>query len=99
MAKGVKTGGRVKGSINKATAISKAITAELIEEAKQAGKTPLAFMLDAMNDVGLEMPERLRAANNAAPYIHPKLATTEVKHSGAIEFKSITRRIVKHPID
>lgn len=74
MAKGVKTGGRKKGTPNKATATKAA-------EIAASGVTPLDFMLQTMRDAGKDFEVRLDAAKSAAPYVHPKLAAIE--HTGA----------------
>jgi hypothetical protein len=85
MAKGVKTGGRKKGTPNKATA-------EVAKAVADSGMTPLQFMLDVMR--GTPPPDadaaaiiafttlRFEAAKAAAPYVHPKLSSIE--HSGSI---------------
>lgn len=68
-----KTGGRKKGTRNKATA-------EKAAEIAASGLTPLDYMLSVMRDETVPRPERVDAANKAAPYIHPKLASIE--HTG-----------------
>lgn len=73
MAKGTKTGGRQKGTPNKATA---AKAAELAE----SGLLPLDFMMAAMRDETKDFEVRLDAAKSAAPYVHPRLAAIE--HTG-----------------
>lgn len=73
MAKGAKTGGRRKGTPNKASA-AKAV------EIAESGVTPLDFMLTVMRDPAKEFDVRLDAAKSAAPYVHPKLAAIE--HTG-----------------
>jgi hypothetical protein len=65
-----KTGGRKKGVPNKATAAREA-------EIKQSGLTPLEFMLKVMRDEDASRKERMRAAADAAPYVHPKLSSIE----------------------
>ena len=67
-----KTGGRQKGSTNKATAVREAAIAA-------SGLTPLDFMLKALRDEGNDFLTRFEAAKAAAPYVHPRLASTEVK--------------------
>lgn len=74
MAKGVKTGGRKKGTPNKATAAKAA-------ELAASGELPLDFMLNVMRDPAKDFEVRLDAAKSAAPYVHPKLAAIE--HTGA----------------
>ena len=73
MARGQKTGGRQKGSRNKATAAKE-------KEIAKSGKTPLEFMLDVMRNQGQDEAVRLDAAKAAAPYVHPRLAAIE--HTG-----------------
>jgi hypothetical protein len=87
-AKGEHRGGRKKGTPNKATAYRQG-------EIEQSGLTPLAYMLEVMRDEAAEPNVRIDAAKSAAPYVHPKLSTTELKHSGSVKFTSIVRRIVK----
>jgi hypothetical protein len=73
MARGQKTGGRSKGTPNRAsTAKAVAIAA--------SGLTPLDYMLQVMRDESNTQDVRIDAANKAAPYVHPKLASVE--HSG-----------------
>jgi hypothetical protein len=73
MAKGQKTGGRQKGTPNRATAAK-------AQEIAESGLTPLQFMLDVMRDPSQEYPVRMDAAKSSAPYVHPKLASIE--HTG-----------------
>lgn len=54
------------------------VTQETREAIKASGLTPLDFMLSVMRDDDEDMPRRLAAANMAAPYVHPKLASVEV---------------------
>ncbi len=71
-----KTGGRQKGTPNRATAAK-------AEEIAASGLTPLEFMLGVMRNDEQPFPVRLDAAKSAAPYVHPKLAAIE--HSGKLE--------------
>ena len=73
MANGKKTGGRRKGTPNRATAAR-------AEEIAKSGLTPLDFMLQKMRDLKAEDAVRLDAAKSAAPYVHPRLAAIE--HTG-----------------
>ena len=75
MAKGRKTGGRRKGTPNKATAVRQA-------EISASGTTPLDFMLEVMRDDQNDLATRLDAAVKAAPYVHPKLAAIDHSHQG-----------------
>lgn len=72
MAKGIKTGGRVKGTPNRATKAREEIIA-------RSRATPLEFLLDVMQDDEKPLDVRLFAAKAAAPYVHPRLSSTEVK--------------------
>lgn len=69
---GKKTGGRQKGTPNKASLAHAAKIAE-------SGLTPLDYMLGILRDEGADVTRRDWAAEKAAPYIHPKLATVEQK--------------------
>lgn len=82
MAKGEKTGGRQKGTPNKATA-------KLVEEVRATGETPLEYKLRVMRDPTVDHDRRDKMAIAAAPFIHPKLAAIEHtgKDGGAIEME------------
>jgi hypothetical protein len=77
-----KTGGRKKGSTNKATASREA-------EVRASGLTPLDFMLTMLRDVAQTLDNRMWAAEKAAPYVHPKLANVE--HSGGLDVTTQTK--------
>lgn len=64
--------GRPKGAVNKATAARQA-------EIAASGLTPLDFMLNRMRDESMDEEARFEAAKAAAPYVHPRLAATEIK--------------------
>ena len=64
-----KAGGRQKGTPNKATAKREADIAK-------SGKTPLQFMIDMMRNPKADKAMRMDAAKSAAPYVHPRAATT-----------------------
>lgn len=85
MATGKKTGGRTKGTPNKASAKREA-------EIAKSGLTPLQFMLQVMRDDTRPDDMRLEAAKSAAPYVHPKLAqvemTTPPDNPFEVKFKS-----------
>jgi hypothetical protein len=80
----VKTGGRKKGSRNKATV-------KKTREIAASGETPLDYMLALMRDPRQAQEVRLDAAKSAAPYVHAKLAAIEHtgKDGGAIEIVEI----------
>jgi len=64
--------GRPKGAISKSTRA-------IVEGAKSAGMLPLDYMLAVMRDREAETGRRDDMAKAAAPYLHPRLASTEVK--------------------
>ncbi len=72
---GIRTGrpkGRPKGSPNKATAAK-------VAQIEASGLTPLDYMLTLMRNDQLPSDVRFEAAKAAAPYVHPRLASTEIK--------------------
>jgi len=73
MAIGRKTGGRTKGTPNRATARRES-------EIAQSGITPLQYMLKVMRDEEADKERRDDMAKAAAPYVHPKLAS--MQHTG-----------------
>ena len=79
MAKGRKTGGRMKGSLNKKTVAVKAIMAEAIDSAAAVGKqmTPLEVLLSYMNNPATSDRVRIECARAAAPFCHPRLNAIE----------------------
>jgi hypothetical protein len=85
MASGRKTGGRTKGTPNKATAARQ-------EEIAQSGVTPLEYMLSVMRDEQAPADRRDDMAKAAAPYVHPKLAAMDVnaKLSGSLTYRVVS---------
>ena len=77
MARGIKTGGRKKGSLNKKTIFR-------AEAAQKLRLTPLEFLLSVFRDETKDIAIRLDAAKCAAPYVHARLQTTTVQ-SGPIQ--------------
>jgi len=74
-------GGRRPGAGRKSGSLTRR-TREIAEQAAGYGITPLEYMLAVMRDCD-EPPERRdEMAKAAAPYVHPKLAATELQHSG-----------------
>jgi hypothetical protein len=73
MAVGKKTGGRSKGTPNKATARRE-------KEIAKSGDTPLDYMLKVMRNPKADASRRDDMAKAAAPYVHPKLAAHQ--HTG-----------------
>ena len=57
-------------------------TVELALKAAEEGITPLEYMLQILRDDKQPHEERKWAAEKAAPYMHPRLQTTELKGTG-----------------
>jgi hypothetical protein len=70
--------GRPKGRKNRKTEER----LEHVKELAKAGLTPLEYMLAVMRDEKADEERRLDAAKSAAPYVHPKLAQTELNVKG-----------------
>lgn len=73
-------GGNRPGAGRKAGAPNKA-TAKQREAVKKSGLTPLDYLLIVMRDKDVPREERVDAANKAAPYVHAKLSSVDVKSS------------------
>ncbi|MBZ5761573.1 hypothetical protein LAV84_18335 [Rhizobium sp. VS19-DR104.2] len=86
MAIGKKTGGRQKGSRNKATARRE-------REIAKSGTTPLEYMLKVMRNPRADSARRDDMAKAAAPYVHPKLASLQHtgKNGGPIQTVDLTK--------
>lgn len=54
-------------------------TEERLAAIEESGLTPLEYLLMIMRDENIQRATRMDAAKAAAPYIHPRLASTEVK--------------------
>jgi len=67
--------GRKKGQVSEQTKRRK----EIMVKAAAEGITPLEFMLAVLRDENADFSERYKAAVDAAPYIHPRLASTKVE--------------------
>jgi hypothetical protein len=72
------TGGRQKGTRNRATAEARAA-------AEAIGILPLTYMLEAMRDAKADQKRRDAMAIAAAPYLHPKLSTIDAKLNGVAQ--------------
>lgn len=83
MAGGKRPGaGRPKGARNKATV-------ETIAQVKQTGLTPLDYMLSVMRDSSAPTPDRMEAAKSAAPYVHARLTSVDLK--GEVTQRNVMR--------
>jgi hypothetical protein len=76
MARGRKTGGRRKGTRNRATE-------EARVAAQATGILPLDYMLAVMRDPATDHKRRDAMAMAAAPYLHARLSTIDAKLSPA----------------
>ena len=81
MALGRKTGGRQKGSRNRATAEARAA-------AEAIGILLLDYMLGVMRDPAADLKRRDAMAMAAAPYLHPKLTAVDAKLTAAVPAQS-----------
>lgn len=83
--------GRKKGSLS-------VRTQEIVAAAAAEGVTPLEFMLEVLRDPTKTFDDRFKAAIQAAPYMHPRLAA--VQHSGDAEnpLESL-QRVEIHVVD
>jgi hypothetical protein len=75
--KGIKGGkrpgaGRKKGVPNKRTSA-------LQKEVEDSGLTPLQYLLARMRDLSADPRDRMTAAISAAPYVHAKLSSIDLK--------------------
>jgi hypothetical protein len=73
-----KTGGRQKGTPNKRTVERQAAIATI----KASGKSPMAFFADLLANEEAPLDLRFQAAKELAPFVHPKLASTESRSGG-----------------
>ena len=76
MARGRKTGGRQRGTRNRATVEARAA-------AEATGILPLDYMLSVMRDGAADSKRRDAMAMAAAPYLHPRLTAIDAKLSPA----------------
>jgi len=54
--------------------------------------TPLEFLRSIYSDEGVPLPVRMKAAIEAAPYVHPKLSVVANITSFAAEMKELARQ-------
>jgi hypothetical protein len=78
MAKGRKTGGRQKGSLNKSTLARQKALADLVVDSKD----PVSFFTSIMRDETAPFEKREAAADRLLPYFHPKLSAIEARAGG-----------------
>jgi hypothetical protein len=80
--------GRPKGVPNKASIERQA-------QIEASGLTPLEFMLNVLRDDKRTFEERMDAAKAAAPYVHPRLSSAEVKSETTVRY--VARMPTKAP--
>jgi hypothetical protein len=88
MARGRKTGGRQKGTRNRATAEARA-------GAVATGILPLDYMLSVMRDPAADHKRRDAMAMAAAPYVHPRVNGIDATVSPAAPEPSPERRSIR----
>ena len=78
---GERRGGRQKGAKNKVTIERETATAAIVAEAKAKGVQPLEVLLGSMRQAWAQGDCKQASffAAQAAPYIHPRLSSSEVK--------------------
>ena len=81
-------GGRREGAGRPAGAVTKRSRAAA-EKAAKSGLTPLEYMLSVLRDENADSKDRMWAAEKAAPYVHPRLASTEL--SGSLDVTTQTK--------
>lgn len=79
-------GGARPGSGRKVGALTTK-TREIAAKAIEGGITPLDYMMSILRDETLEAAQRFEAAKAAAPYVHPRLSTTDVGNKDDQAFK------------
>ena len=87
-------GGRRPGSGRKLGSATKR-TREVANAAIANGITPLEYMLGRLRDPEASADDKRWAANAAAPYVHPRLASTVVQGGSSPVRHDITVRFIK----
>lgn len=72
--------GRPKGIPNK-------VTLRRESEIKQGGLTPLDYMLGKLRSEDASEEDKRWAAQNAAPYVHPRLSSVNAHLTGEIDIR------------
>ena len=80
-APGERRGGRAKGTPNRRTQQQLCAIAE-------CGITPLEYLVNVMRDESESRQVRIDAAAKAAPYVHPRLSTTDMDLVAAMDNRS-----------
>lgn len=82
------TGGKREGAGRK-KGIPNKRTAEVVAKIEAAGITPLEYLLTVVRDEKESRAVRMDAAGKAAPYVHPKLASTQTFVSGTLTLEKL----------
>jgi hypothetical protein len=80
---------RPKGSLNKRTRV--ALNALKTGELLGNGDSPVELMLRVMRDPEKPLELRLEAAKSVAPYIHPRLNSSEITNKTASYTEALDR--------
>lgn len=59
--------------------------AEVAWKAAEGGMLPIEYLLKVMRNSRQSVTVRMQAARDAAPYLHPRLATVDIDLSGLTE--------------
>jgi hypothetical protein len=81
MARGYKTGGRKKGTKNRATIVREALARAGIQQALESRISPLQVVLQVMRggpEADAISERQFTAATAALPYTHPRLTATAI---------------------
>jgi hypothetical protein len=78
LSKRKRTGGRQKWTQNKRTIERQAA----IQAIQASGKSPMAFFADILGNEQAPLELRFQAAKELAPFVHPRLASTESRSGG-----------------
>lgn len=74
-------GGKREGAGRKPGSLTKR-NQEIAAKAMSEGESPLEYMLRVMRDSTADEARRADMAKSAAPYMHPRLASTELTGKG-----------------
>src|SRR5690349_12616156 len=90
MALGRKTGGRKKGTPNKANAARAALLSQALD-----GEDPLLFFADVLRNKEAPLELRFAAAKELAPYRHPRLSSTEANVNANVTYADLLDMVAK----
>ena len=87
MAIGRKTGGRVKGSINKTTAVTKEVISDMLANYRESGLMDSDFMQ-------LEPKDRLLITEKLMQYIMPKIQAVDMNMVAEVKERTIEDKLI-----